>query len=281
MVDESEPATASTPFGILLTVAYDGRHFSGFARQPHARTIAGELDGAVRAIDPRASLVRGSSRTDAGVHALAQRVAFDSELPIAPRGWAHALARELPREIAVLRAARVAAGFEPRHHALAKTYRYLVLESEVRDPFLEGRAWRTPDRLNHALMQAEALALCGSHDFSAFRSSADTRPDPVRRIFRAEVRSRLHNARVIEIEIEGDRFMHRMVRIIAGTLVDVGRGRLEAGAISRAIASGNRRDLGMTAPADGLYLVASKLADEGQDSWPDQCPTIDGPPIVA
>lgn len=273
--------STAAAYGVLCTVAYDGRPFAGFARQPSARTIAGELDGAVRAIDPNASLVRGSSRTDAGVHALAQRVAFDTAFDIPPRGWVSAIAAELPREIAIVHAARVDAGFEPRHHARKKTYRYVVLESVVRDPFLEGRAWRLPDRLNHETMQKEARALVGRHDFAAFRSTADTREDSVRQLFRIEVRSDSRDPRATLIEVEGDRFMHRMVRIIAGMLVDVGRGRLEPGAAERALASRDRRDLGITAPPDGLYLIASALDDEGQDGWPETPRLVDGPPFVA
>ena len=100
--------------GILLTVAYDGSRFSGFARQPNARTIAGELLGAVQALDPAVRELRGASRTDAGVHARGQRVAFDSESGIPPRGRVLGTARHLPAEIAVVRAARVPAGFVPR-----------------------------------------------------------------------------------------------------------------------------------------------------------------------
>ncbi len=252
--------------GVLLTVAYDGAPFSGFARQPDTRTIAGELDGAVRAIDPHASLVRGASRTDAGVHARGQRVAFDTALSIPPRGWAMALARELPDEIAVVGAAEVEPGFEPRHHALRKIYRYVVLESAVRDPFLAGRVWRVGDRLNHEAMQREAVSLVGTHDFRAFRSSADEREETVRQILRAKVE--IGGPQCLEIEVEGDRFMHRMVRIIVGTLVDIGRGRLAAGAIGRAIKSGARNDLGLTAPPDGLFLERITLDDPGKNPWP-------------
>ncbi len=254
--------------GVLLTVAYDGKPFSGFARQPHARTVAGELDGAVRAIDPRASLVRGASRTDAGVHARGQRIAFDTELSIPPRGWVMALARELPDAIAIVGAAEVEPGYEPRHHALRKTYRYVVLESPVRDPFLEHRAWRVGDRLNHQLMQEEAQALLGTHDFRAFRSSSDERENTVRRILRSVVRASATEARCLEIEVEGDRFMHRMMRIIAGTLVDIGRGRLAPGAISRGIDSGERDTLGITAPPDGLFLEHIVLDEPGESRWP-------------
>jgi tRNA pseudouridine38-40 synthase len=172
-------------------------------------------------------------------------------------------------------------GFEPRHHATKKTYRYLVLESVVRDPFLEGRAWRVPDRLNHRAMSDEARALVGQHDFAAFRSTADTRDETVRHVFRVEVRSARSDPRATLIEVEGDRFMHRMVRIIAGMLVDVGRGRLEPGAAERALVSGDRRDLGITAPPGGLYLLSTELDDGGQDGWPEAPRLVDGPPFVA
>ena len=254
--------------GVLLTVSYDGTPFSGFARQPSARTIAGELDGAVRAIDVGASLVRGASRTDRGVHAHAQPVSFDTTLDIATRGWVLGLNTHLPPEIAVLRAANVDVGYDPRGHAVSKVYRYVVFESVLRDPFLAQRAWRVGDRLNQQLMRDEAHMLVGEHDFRAFRGSADERENTVRRILRAEVRTAGGDAHCHEIEIEGDRFLYRMMRIIAGTLVDVARGRLTPGAIERALASGSRNDLGITAPPDGLFLDRVALDDIGRGAWP-------------
>lgn len=254
--------------GVLLTIAYDGQLFSGFARQANARTVAGELEGALRVVDPRASLVRAVSRTDAGVHARGQRIAFDTTRDIDARGWVRALSTELPPQIAVVRAARVDAGFDPRRVALRKTYRYVLLRAPTRDPFLAGKAWRVEYRLNQSAMQDEAASLLGSHDFRAFRSSADQRKDTTREVFRAQILASAADTRCLELWIEGDRFMHRMVRIIAGTLVDVGRGRLGPGAIGRAIASGSRGDLGVTAPPDGLYLEQVVLSDEGRDAWP-------------
>ncbi|HEX3596913.1 MAG TPA: tRNA pseudouridine(38-40) synthase TruA [Polyangiaceae bacterium] len=258
-----------TRFGVLLTVAYDGAAFSGFARQPSARTVAGELDGAVRAIDPTASLVRGASRTDAGVHALSQRVAFDTRLDIPPRGWTLSLARHLSSEIAIVGAARVPPDYDPRSHSVRKLYRYRLLRSPVRDPLLRQRAWRLDERLNHVAMCAEAAALLGSHDFRAFRTSTDERTDTVRTIFRADLVEDTFDSRMLCVEIEGDRFLHRMVRIIVGTIVDVGRGRLEPGAICRGLTTGDRRVLGITAPPDGLYLATLELDDDGADKWPD------------
>ncbi|HVU05667.1 MAG TPA: tRNA pseudouridine(38-40) synthase TruA [Polyangiaceae bacterium] len=256
-------------FGVLLTVAYVGTRFSGFARQPHARTVQGELEGAVRAVDPNASLVRGASRTDAGVHARAQRVAFDASLDIPSRGWVLSLSRHAGDEIAIVSAARVAPGWDPRDHAVKKTYRYTIFPSEVRDPFLRHRSWRVPERLNHDLMRREAEALLGQHDFRAFRSAMDARTETVRTIFRAAVDTAADDPRLVVVEVVGDRFLHRMMRIIAGTLVDVGRGRLEPGAVRRALSTLERSDLGMTAPPDGLCLHALELDDEGSDKWPD------------
>ena len=259
-------------FGVLLGVAYDGGPFSGFARQPEARTVAGELDGAVRAIDARASLVRGVSRTDAGVHARAQCVSFDTTRDIPARGWALALAQHLPDEISVVRASRVPVGYDPRSHALTKTYRYSLLESVVRDPFLSRFTWRIAERLNQPAMALEASALIGEHDFRAFRAAADARDNTVRQILRAEIcRPHAQGSR-LDLVVTGNRFLYKMMRIIAGTLVDVGRGRLRPGAVARALESGARDELGVTAPPEGLCLEQVTLAEAGSDAWPDQFP---------
>ena len=124
-------------------------------------------------------------------------------------------------------------------------------------------------------MRAEAALLLGTHDFRAFRTSTDTRTETVRTLFRAEVRRETDRNLTI-VEVEGDRFMHRMVRIIVGTLVDVGRGRKTPGAAGRALSNGMRTELGITAPPDGLYLAHVELDDEATDpsdgprNWPDQ-----------
>jgi len=255
--------------GVLLTVAYDGRPFAGFARQPTERTVAGELDGAVRSIDPRATVVRGASRTDAGVHARAQRVAFDTEMSIPSRGWVMALNAALPEEIVVRRAAVIAPAFEPRFHGISKVYRYVLLAGAVADPFLAGRCWRIGERLNHDTMRRAAAPLLGEHDFAAFRAAGDERTDTVRRIFRIEVRSGSgDDPRLTEILVEGNRFMYRMVRIIVGSLVDIAVGRLEEARITQALERRDRALLGRTAPPGGLFLDSVRLDDEGTDPWP-------------
>lgn len=277
---EERPTEAKAPLadggtdaehGVLLTVAYDGGPFAGFAPQPNQRTVAGELLGALRAVDPAVREIRGASRTDAGVHAHGQRVAFDTTSDIPPRGWVLAVTRHLPREIAVRRASFVAAGFSPRFASRGKRYRYLVLREPVRDPFLEGRAWRSPSFEGSGAVsraQREASFALGTHDFAAFRSSADERTNTVRTVRAIEVTEDRSDARLLHVEIEGDGFLHNMVRILVGTLADVARGRLGEGAIARALASRDRRDAGITAPGEGLYLEHVILDDEGTAAWP-------------
>ncbi len=257
--------------GILLSVAYDGRRFAGFARQPDQRTIAGELLGDLRAIDPTIRDVRGASRTDAGVHARDQRVAFDPTLPVPPRGWALGLARHLPEDIAIRRAARVAATFNPRFASLRKRYRYRVTFDLLRDPFLEGRTWRIPQTLDDSvleLLRKEALPFVGTHDFAAFRSAADERESTTRTLFAVTPERDPADPRSLWITVEGTAFLHNMVRILVGTLIDVVRGRKDPGAGARALESRDRKDAGITAPPDGLVLDRTWLHDEGEDPFP-------------
>ncbi|MFO0757278.1 MAG: tRNA pseudouridine(38-40) synthase TruA [Byssovorax sp.] len=257
--------------GVLLTVAYEGTPFAGFAPQPNQRTVAGELLGALRAIDPKIREIRGASRTDAGVHARGQRVAFDTSASLPMRGWVLATARHLPKEIAVRRASSVPEGFTPRFENQGKHYRYLLHVDKVRDPFLYQRAWRVegldhPGALDRA--RAEASLAVGTHDFAAFRSSADERQVTVRTMHAVTVERDPTDPRVVRVDVKGDAFLHNMVRILVGTLVDVARERLAPGAIARALASRDRGDAGITAPPDGLYLWHINLRDEGTDAWP-------------
>lgn len=255
-------------YGILLQVAYDGQAFSGLAIQDNARTIAGELLRSIRELDPASSSLRVCSRTDAGVHARRQYVSFDTNQVISSRGWLLGITGHLPRQIAVLSAAKVHPGFQPSKAAIRKTYCYSILQGTLRDPFLDGRTWRIPERLNHRWMREEAELLLGTHDFRAFRGQADFRTNTVRTVERVSVGVRGEMPRVLELRITGNAFLYHMVRIIAGTLVDVGRGRLAPGAVTRALSSMNRLDLGMTAPAAGLSLEDIELNVSLNDEWP-------------
>ena len=217
---------------------------------------------------PGVSGVRGASRTDAGVHARGQRVAFDTEPGISPRGWVLGTAAHLPRTIAVRRASRVAVGFEPRFRSRGKRYAYTLLCDAVRDPFHEGRSWRVRGGLSLEAMREEARAALGTHDFAAFRSSADERVETTRTISRLDLDADPRDPRLVRVVVEGSAFLHNMVRILVGTLVDVGQGRLARGAFARALDSRARTDLGITAPPDGLCLEEVHLDDEGEDAFP-------------
>lgn len=254
---------------VVLDLAYDGRTFSGFARQTNGRTVAGAVDAAIRSIDDGASLVRAASRTDAGVHARLHPVAFDPTRNLSTRSWTLALNERLPDEISVRRTRRAPRGFDPRH-SLWKRYRYVVLLAHSRDPLWNGRAWRVHERLNQTAMKQAASLLIGEHDFAAFRGARDERKFTVRRLVRVQVRKGSSDAQTLEIEVAGTAFLYKMVRIIAGTLVDIGREKLAVDAISKAFQSGDRRDLGMTAPADGLYLEHVELAVDTFDDWPER-----------
>lgn len=256
----------------LLLVAYNGAPFAGFQQQDGVRTVADELDRAIAQMDPSASRVLGSSRTDTGVHARLQPITFDTSRRITARGWLLGLTTLLPRDIAVLRSSEVPRDFDPRRRPRFKIYRYRVLQSQVEDPFLAERAWRVGQSLNLELMQAEAKSLEGQHNFAAFRSARDARLTTERNLMRVEVHRGVDDARCVDIWVQGDRFLYNMVRIIAGTLVDVGRGRLEPGAVRRGIASGQRSALGMTAPARGLCLEHVELESWGVEPWPEGLP---------
>jgi tRNA pseudouridine38-40 synthase len=252
----------------LLLVAYDGYQFKGFQQQENVETIAGHLDDAIRTIDPGATRTLGSSRTDAGVHARLQPVTFDTTRSIPSRGWVLALSERLPPTISVFRSSEVDTTFDPRKKPLWKVYRYRVLQSPVDDPFLYHRAFRVRDSLDVARMREAALPLVGEHDFAAFRSSKDPRTTTVRHLHRVDVEVRADDPRSIDIVVQGDRFLYNMVRIIAGTLVDVGRGKIPGDATRVALSSKSRFDLGMTAPAHGLCLEHVELPDWGRDPWP-------------
>jgi len=260
--------TATLTHGVLLEVAYDGTAFHGWAAQSGVRTVEETLRGAVLALDPRASRLRGTSRTDAGVHAEGQLVGFDSDRDIPARGWTLGLNQHLPDDVAVRAARPVPPGFAPRFASRGKRYRYRVLVDAVRDPQWRTRAWRVSD-VDPAAMAREGEAARGTHDFAAFRSAGDERATTVRTLTRVEV-EREHDPRVLGVVVEGDAFLYNMVRILVGTMVDVGRGRLPVGALARAIEARERRLAGITAPAQGLVLeqIHVDLPEGTGQRWP-------------
>jgi tRNA pseudouridine38-40 synthase len=194
--------------------------------------------------------------------------AFDANVNIPPRGWVLTLNQHLPDDVAVRSARLVPVGFSPRFASQKKRYRYDLLLDKVRDPLLSNRTWRIGYDMDMARMEREARAIVGTHDFVAFRSAGDERAVTVRTIHSVDVIR--NDERCWSITIEGSAFLYNMVRILVGTLVDVARGHLEEGTITRAIAGKDRSLAGQTAPAHGLTLEAIDLAlPEGSgERWP-------------
>jgi tRNA pseudouridine38-40 synthase len=257
--------------GVLLTVAYEGTAFSGWAAQApgESRTVEETVFAAVRAVDPKASKLRGVSRTDAGVHAEAQKAAFDAALEgIDSRGWVMAINANLPDDVALREARSVPAGFNPRHSSKWKRYRYRLLFDMVRDPLERTRSWRVGYSMDTERMKRACALLEGTHDFGAFRTARDERPTTVRTLSHVAVEPL--SPHVVSVVVTGDAFMHNMVRIMVGTLVDIGRGKLDDTCITRAFETKKRDALGMTAPAHGLTLehVELDLPAETGAPWP-------------
>lgn len=237
---------------IHLIVEYDGTNYAGWQRQSNAMTVQEKLERAVLRLTGEEVCVSGASRTDAGVHALGQSAHFDTQSRIPAEKFSFALNTMLPPDIRVVRSEEVSMAFHARFSGRGKRYRYLIHAAPHAGAL---------NRLTHAhviypldveKMRAEAQSLVGTHDFAAFAASGSVVKDTVRTIWRADVER--HGAEICLI-VEGNGFLYNMVRIIAGTLIGVGSGKLAPGAIKRAIESGSRLDLGITAPAHGLTLM--------------------------
>jgi tRNA pseudouridine38-40 synthase len=263
--------------GVRLTLAYDGTAFAGFQRQPVARTVQAELEAAIAHVTQAPAVVRGAGRTDAGVHAEGQIVAFDTERDLPPRRWLLALNRYLPDDVSVQAVEHCEPGYNPRYDAIDKLYRYLFYVGLGRAPLLRHRAWHlgrgglvasnAADLSSRACaldlpaMRDAARVLVGTHDFRAFRSSDDVRPNSHRTLHRVELIEDFRaQPQVIALEVEGSAFMKNMVRIIAGTLVAVGRGRMTPADVAALLGpAAVRSKYSDTAPGHGLTLVRVTL----------------------
>lgn len=242
-----------TPRRIRLVVEYDGTDLCGWQRQENGPSVQGHLETALATMVGEATAVTGASRTDAGVHALGQVACFSTEATIPCHGFRMGLNGLLPPGIAVVAADEVPPDFHPRFSASGKRYRYSLFTRSSRSPLLSRRAWHVPGELDLAAMREAARALLGERDFSAFRAAGCTARTATRRIDRIEVTEPAPDR--VDLEVEGNAFLRNMVRILAGTLVHVGQGRLTPGQIKEIIESRDRNRAGPTAPAHGLALV--------------------------
>jgi tRNA pseudouridine38-40 synthase len=236
---------------IRLDLAYDGTNFRGFARQPRIRTIQGTLEEALGRILGHVPRLSVAGRTDAGVHAEGQVVSFEGKAD--PERLQRSLNALLAPEIVVRRARRAPAGFDARHSATGREYRYRIRTSEVPDPFTARYEWHRPGRYRLAAMRRGARLLVGEHDFAAFCRPPKDGSSTRRNLRRLSVR---RDGEVLEVRAEADSFLHQMVRSLVGTLVAVGEGRIEAETMPRILKGRSRQASGAVAPPDGLTLVA-------------------------
>lgn len=246
---------------LLLTIEYDGTDFSGWQRQPGKRTVQGTLEAALSAVCGRELRIEGTSRTDAGVHAYGQRATLKGELGIPTDRLALAVNHRLAGgmrgkaatgPIRITNVCEKPMNFHARFDAKGKTYIYKIRNSENMDVFKRNYYYEIARPLDLTAMKLAAEQIVGTHDFQCFQASGGTeRKTTVRTIYQLEL---LRTGSDIDIRVTGDGFLYNMVRIITGTLVDAGMGKIHPMAVNAIIESKDRQKAGHTAPQQGLYL---------------------------
>jgi len=240
-------------FPHFLRVAYLGTGFHGWQIQSSLRSVQAQLWDALRSFDPHAPMPQGTGRTDAGVHAQAQGVLAHLTRPWDPFRLLAAANAHLPRDVRVMSAEPAPEGFFPRQHAVAKRYVYRIQEGPAEDPFAHGRCWHVQGAipLDRESMTLAASSLVGEQDFSSFRHKECVAQSPVRIIHAVRMEETWPRMALV---FEGNRFLMHQVRIMAGTLVDIGKGRLTPDQMANILAAKDRRCAGLTAPPQGLCL---------------------------
>ena len=235
-----------------LTIEYDGTAYSGWQRQINGPSVQQTLEEALARLTGETIGVVGSSRTDAGVHALGQRVHFDTASPIPPDKFPFALNTCLPADIRVLDGRYVPAAFHARFDAAGKRYTYRIHNAPHASALYRHLCAHVPVPLQMGPMERSLKDLLGTHDFSAFQAAGGTAKTTVRTIEKVELTRQGDD---LTLTIQGNAFLYNMVRIIAGTMIGVGMGRLPEDSFEQALRTGDRLKLGMTAPACGLELT--------------------------
>jgi tRNA pseudouridine38-40 synthase len=241
-----------------LTLSYDGTDYVGWQRQAAGVSVQGLLEDVLRVLDKREVTVIAAGRTDAGVHALAQVAAFTLTRDIDPATLVRAINAHLPPAVRALGAAIVPSSFHPQFNAHAKVYRYRICNADAVSPFERGRVWHAPGPLDVDAMRAAARLVEGRHDFAAFQATGSDVETTIREIFSLRIED--CGPALLCFDVVGDGFLRHMVRIIVGSLVEIGRGRRPAEWLGRVLASRDRRAAGPTAPPQGLFLVRVEYA---------------------
>lgn len=239
---------------IKLTVAYDGTNYHGFQKQYNTGllTIQEVLENALSGLAKSEIKVIGAARTDAGVHARGQVINFDASSWSIPADRVNlALNGVLPRDIAILNSKQVDLDFHARYSALSKTYFYILYNDNKPSPFWRLYSYFIPRSLDIPAMKSAALMLEGENDFAAFQASGSTVKSTVRTLFKTDVRKK---GKFVYLSFRGNGFLYNMVRIMVGTLLEIGLGKRLPEEIKQILTSRNREMAGFTAPACGLYL---------------------------
>lgn len=243
---------------VLIFAAYDGTNYKGWQKQEGFLTVQGELEKAIEKFTGKATGVTGASRTDSGVHSAGSAAVFDTDMPVPAEKIAFALNSYLPSDIRIMKSLEVPGDFHPRHTDAVKTYAYRIVSAKIADPRLRLYAHNVHVPLDTCLMKKAAFYLEGRHDFRSFSNPDTGVTDFVRTIYDIDIRERVldlnYESSLIEIRVRGNGFLYNMVRIIAGTLIEAGRGKIEPEEIKRILEKKDRRFAGPTAPACGLSL---------------------------
>ncbi|MDG5788083.1 tRNA pseudouridine(38-40) synthase TruA [Evansella sp. AB-P1] len=238
---------------IKAIISYDGTNFSGYQVQPNKRTVQGEFEKALAKMHKVDDWkVYGSGRTDAGVHGVGQTIHYDTPLSIPEERWPQALNSILPEDILVRHVTYVDSNFQARYDAVGKEYIYRVYTNKIKNVFDRHYKYHHPVKLSYNDMMAGAKLLEGKHDFTSFSSPKTTVKEKTRTLFSATIE---RDGDDWTFRYIGSGFLYQMVRIITGTLLDVGTGKLAPYRISEILEAKNRFEAGLTIPGNGLYLV--------------------------
>jgi len=255
---------------IRLQVEYDGARYAGWQRQAGLPTVQQELEDALgKLMGVKRVIIHGASRTDAGVHAVGQVAHFDCTVGIPAEKVAFALNTMLPEDIRIRASALVGPDFHARFQAKGKIYRYGIWNHRHASAMHRLYHAHVPTPLNLHLMRREMQSMLGVHDFRAFEASGGLMTGKERTVRTVHNVQLEQNGPCLHLMICGNAFLYNMVRIFAGTLIDVGRQRVQPGAIARALDSGDRLQLGITAPANGLTLLRVFYGNPGDQDEAD------------
>jgi tRNA pseudouridine38-40 synthase len=237
---------------IRLTVAFEGTSYHGWQVQRGLPTVQGVLSEAIGRVTGEQVTVNGSGRTDAGTHARSLVASFTIRSHIALAQLVRALNSTLPRDVRVLSARRMPPGFHARRDAFSKVYRYQIFLGPIMPPHLVREYFHFPYKIDLEKMENAAYQFVGEHDFASFAKASSPSFSTVRRIFRCELRKRGHR---LLLTVEGNGFLHHMVRNMAGTLLEIGKGSMSLSEFQQLFTMRDRTLAGFTAPAHGLVLL--------------------------